>query len=102
MGEAEITYKVNKEDLKGALNDTIAEMVEASVLNKFYNVMVSVKTVAEIHGVSEKTVFNYIKDGMIEPEPRVKNGKVQFRLSYALQLDFSLLRKQLRNNLKIA
>jgi|GEM_PF-6133134 len=51
-----------------------------------------------IHNVSPQTVRNYINDGLISPELRtIENGKFNFRLSYVLTLDFSELKRKLKD-----
>lgn len=97
--ETVITYNVSKKELIEAMHEMQATEIEDKILNKFYNVIVGTNVVAEIHKVSEKTVLNYVNDGLIEHEPRV--GKIyKFRLSQVLRIDFGQLKKQLRRKAK--
>ena len=93
--ETIITYNMNKSDLIEALHEVQSSEIESKILNKFYNVLVGTNVVAEIHNVSEKTVLNYVNDGLIECEPRT-GKKFQFRLSHVLKIDFGQLKRQLR------
>lgn len=93
--ETIITYNVNKSELIEAIHDIQAAEIESKILNKFYNVIVGTSVVAKIHNVSEKTVLNYVDDGLLECEPRT-GKKYQFRLSQILKVDFGQLKKQLR------
>lgn len=96
-GPAEIFYKLNDYDLEKVLDKKLSTILLTSFLNKFDNVLVGTKDVAKIHSVNERTVLNYIKDGLIVPEVKLgENDHHQFRLSYALTLDFRELQKQLR------
>jgi len=94
----EVTYKLDREDFKKVLTETIGREVEDKIFNRFYNVFVGVNTVASIHSVAPETVRRYIHDGFINPEPKnAEKGKFLFRLSEVLRYDFSELRKQLKN-----
>jgi len=96
--ETVITYNVSKKELIEAMHEMQATEIESKILNKFYNVIVGTSVVAEIHNVSEKTVLNYVSDGLIEHEPRTgKNFK--FRLSQVLRIDFPELKKRLRRKI---
>lgn len=46
----------------------------ATLVKESAKTWLSTKDVAELEGISERTVINYIENGMIEPTPR-KNGK---------------------------
>lgn len=83
--QQEVTYKVSADDLKQAINESLQENIEAKVYNRFYNTLIDCKTVCKIHNLSQNTVTNYIKDGILTPEP----GTKQFRLSAILKLDLS-------------
>ncbi|MBI9056820.1 MAG: hypothetical protein JEZ01_03510 [Labilibaculum sp.] len=93
--ETLITYNMNKDDLIQAMNEIRETEIESKIYNKFYNVIVGTNVVADIHKVSEKTVLNYVNDGLIDCEPRT-GKKYFFRLSYVLKIDFVQLKKQLR------
>lgn len=83
-------------DLQRVVADEIGKIKHEAFLNRFENVMVGVKDVAHIHGVSGATVTNYINDGAIIPEIKLsENEHPKFRLSYVLTLDFQELKKDL-------
>ena len=97
MKQSYTVIQVAPEDLQKFLDDNVAKNVLRAFLNRFENVLIGVKDVAYIHSVSKRTVANYIKDGLIVPEIKEsENDHPKFRLSYALELDFKELQKQLR------
>lgn len=96
IGHAEIFYKLNDSDFEKVLDKKLSNILQTSFLNKFDNVLVGTKDVAKFHSLNERTVLNYIKDGLIVPEIKIgENDHHQFRLSYVLTLDFNDLRKKL-------
>ena len=97
IGQAEIFYKLNDSDFEKVLDKKLSTILLTSFLNKFENVLVGTKDVAKFHSVNERTVLNYINDGLIVPEVKLgENDHHQFRLSYALTLDFKELQRRLR------
>lgn len=97
LGQSYTVVQLSPEDLQKFLDDNVAAIALRAFLNRFENVLVGVKDVAHIHSVNPRTVFNYIKDGLIVPEMKLsENDHHQFRLSYVLMLDFKELQKQLR------
>lgn len=95
--QAEIFYKLNDSDFEKVLDKKLSTILQTSFLNKFDNVLVGTKDIAKFHSVNERTILNYIKDGLIVPEVKLgEKDHHQFRLSYALTLDFKELQKQLR------
>lgn len=99
MGTAqtEINYKINQLDFQKAIREEMYDIVLKVFLSRFDNVFVGTNEVANMHGVNPKTVKNYIKDGLIIPEMKLgEKDHHRFRMSYALQLDFKELQKQLR------
>lgn len=97
IGQSNVLIQANYEDLQKLLNNELAELKLKAFLSQFDNVLVGTKDVAKFHSVNERTVLNYIKDGLIVPEVKLgENDHHQFRLSYALTLDFKELQKQLR------
>lgn len=84
-------------DLQKLLNEEYADIKLRAFLNRFDNVLVGTNEVANMHAVNPRTVLNYIADGLIQPEVKLgENDHHQFRLSYALTLDFKDLQKKLR------
>lgn len=88
--ESETVYKLSHDDLA----NVVEKLAETSALNKFHDRMVTGKTVADIHGLSEKTIGRYIEDGILTPISGVK--KYQFRLSEVLRMDFSTIKHKRR------
>lgn len=89
--------QMDQADLYKAFGDEVAKIKHEAFLNRFENVIVTTKDVAKFHNVNEKTVLNYINDGLIFPEMKInENEHPRFRLSYALTLDFKELQKKLR------
>ena len=85
------------EDLQKLIDTDFADMKLAAFIARFENVLVGVKDIAKFHNVNERTVLNYIKDGLILPEVKVgENDHPKFRMSYAITLDFKELQKALR------
>lgn len=96
-GNSTILYQMHPEDLQRFLDENVAEIKLQAFLNRFENVLIGVKDVAQMHSVNPRTVTNYINDGLIVPEMKVnENEHPKFRLSYALTLDFRQLQKELR------
>ena len=98
-GKTNTLIMAGYEDLQKILNEEYADMKLKAHLNRYYNVMVGVKDIANMHNISSHTVTAYIKDGLIVPEVKLgENDHPKFRLSYALMLDFKELQKKLRAN----
>jgi len=96
-GQTEINYKLNENDFREAIKKELSGLALQMFLNRFDNVLVGVKDVANMHNVSTHTVTAYIKDGLIVHEVKLgENDHPRFRLSYALMLDFKELQKKLR------
>jgi len=99
--EQTVVYQMTPDDLRTFFNEEFAKKdMNASrdaLLKRYENTFVGVSEVAAIHNVSPQTVRNYINDGLISPELRtIENGKFNFRLSYVLTLDFSELKRKLK------
>ncbi|MDR1221992.1 MAG: MerR family DNA-binding transcriptional regulator [Tannerella sp.] len=96
--ERNIVYQITAEDLK-AYFDGEYERKDANaslnaLLKRYSDVLAGVNEVARMHKISPQTVRNYVRDGLIQPEMRtVERGKYEFRLDYALMLDFKKLKK---------
>jgi hypothetical protein len=61
--------------------------VEKLAYARYEEKIVTISTVADILGKCEKTIRNYVKFGILKPEPRLTdNSPLKFRLSYILQL----------------
>ena len=96
-GQSNTLIMAGYEDLQKLINEDYADMKLKAHLNRFYNVLVGVKDVANMHNVSTHTVTAYIKDGLIVPEVKLsEKDHPKFRLSYVLTLDFKELQKKLR------
>lgn len=96
-GKSNTLIMADLEDLQKLISDEVANAKFKAMLNRYSNVLVGTSDVAHIHAVNERTVLNYIKDGLIVPEEKVsENDHHRFRLSDVLMLDFKELRKQLR------
>lgn len=96
-GQTEINYKLNQQDFQKAIREELSDIALKAFLNRYDNVLVGTNEVAKFHSVNPRTVKAYIKDGLIVPEVKLgENDHHQFRLSYALTLDFKELQKQLR------
>lgn len=97
IGKSNTLIMADNEYLQKIINEGYADMKLKAHLNKYYNVLIGVKDVANIHSVSTHTVTAYIKDGLIVPEVKLgENDHPRFRLSYVLMLDFKELQKKLR------
>lgn len=85
------------DDLQKLINKEYADLKIQAFISRFDNVLVGTKEIAKFHSVNERTVLNYIKDGLIVPEVKLgEKDHPQLRLSYALTLDFKELQKKLR------
>lgn len=95
--QTEINYKLNENDFREAIKKELSGLALQLFLNRFDNVLVGTKDIAKFHNVNERTVLNYIKDGLIVPEVKLgENDHPKFRASYMLTLDFKELQKKLR------
>lgn len=96
-GQSNNLIMASLDDLQKLISDEVATAKYKAMLSRFDNILVGTKEVAKFHNVNERTVLNYIKDGLIVPEVKLgENDHHQFRLSYALTLDFKELQRQLR------
>lgn len=90
--QSEIIYKVTEADLHRVLKDFVKEE-EAKIFDKYYNVIIDAKTVANIHGTTPQTIIRHVKSGALATEPT--EGRVyRFRLSEVLKLDFQKLKNK--------
>ncbi|WP_157482314.1 hypothetical protein [Geofilum rubicundum] len=90
--ECEIIYKVSQSDLRKVIAEFVTEE-QGKVFDRFYNVMVDAKTVANIHGTTARTIIRHVKSGTLAAEPT--DGKVyKFRLSEVLKFDFQKVKYQ--------
>lgn len=74
-----VVISLSKEELE--------QMVKPVGINpdRFHSVLISSGEFCNIHNLSESTLFRYISNGIITPEPRTPRGKYQFRLSEVLK-----------------
>jgi AmiR/NasT family two-component response regulator len=98
--EKTVLYQITPDDLRTFFAEEFEkkdmDAARNTLLKRCENIFVGVSEVANMHDVSSQTVRNYIADGLIKPELRaIEGGKYQFRLSYALTLDFGELKKRL-------
>lgn len=85
------------DDLKALVDEGIGNAKLQAFVSRFDNVLIGRSELANMHSVSPVTVTNYINDGLIIPEIKLKEkDHPMFRLSYALTLDFKELAQQLR------
>lgn len=90
--KSEITYKLSREDFEKAIESTLVQLTVKAKTSRYHDRLVSVHTVAEIHGVHRDTVVRYAKAGLLPYE--MKGKLYKFRLTSALEFDFHELRKQ--------
>jgi len=84
-------FQLDEADFKKVITDELANLQKAAILGQFAGRLVSVDTVAEIHGIHRDTVLRYAKAGLIEYE---QTGKLyKFQLSYILNINFHDLKK---------
>ena len=96
-GQSNTLIMAAYDDLQKLINNEYADLKLKAFISRFDNVLVGTNELANMHSVNPRTVMNYIKDGLIVPEVKLgENDHHQFRLSYALTLDFKELQKQLR------
>lgn len=89
--EQRIVYQLNKTDFEKVVAEKLEHLQKETILARYRDRLVSVATVAEIHGVHRDTVIKYAKLDLI---PYKRDGKIyQFSLADALQFDFKELRK---------
>lgn len=76
--------------VENALNKAIPanlEKMTSLVLSKYDEKIVGIETASEILGKHPDTVRNYVKYGLIEPEPRAtERSPYKFRLSTILKI----------------
>lgn len=94
-------YQLNAEDFKKAIREVISEEIKEGVYNRFEAILVDSKAACSILQMSDRTLFQYIKDGYLETEPRPAGGDMKFRLSYLLRIDVVSLRKMKRYSIRI-
>lgn len=86
-----ITYQINRQEFEAAIDSKLQELISQSEFNRFSGKLVTVNTVAEVHGVHRDTVVRHVKAGNI---PYIKEGeKTYFDMRDVLKLDFSQMRK---------
>jgi hypothetical protein len=96
-GRKPIDAKLKKKQLsiyieQGKIDDIGGEektkevILKNLLLSKWEHVSVSSKTASEILKLSEKTLSKYIKQGLIECDPRGENQNYRFSLGYILSL----------------
>lgn len=73
------------------LQDALEKKEES--LERFYAVTMTTEEVAKFHRVCAATVRDYARRGLIPQHPNSTDGKLLFRASQILKLDFDKLRK---------
>ncbi len=88
--ESEITYKLSEKDLDQVLDKKLRDLNKSAVLGRYRDRLITVDTVADIHGVHRDTVIRYAKLNLI---PCERQGKIyKFSLAQILEVDFHQLR----------
>lgn len=78
-----------------ALQGKIKSMSDTRMdVERYYSVVLSTADVARLHGVSTQRVLSYAHAGLIEQHPSSTDGKMAFRASTVLTLDFDDLRRR--------
>lgn len=96
-GRSNTLVMASLDDLQKLIDDNLVAAKYKAMLSRFDNILVGTKEIAKFHSVNERTVLNYVRDGLLIPEAKLgENDHPRFRLSYALTLDFKDLQKQLR------
>jgi hypothetical protein len=96
-GQSNTLIMASLEDLQKLIDENLVNAKYKAMLSRFDNVLVGTKDVAKFHSVNERTVLNYIRDGLIVPEMKLgENDHPKIRLSEVLALDFKELQKKLR------
>lgn len=86
-------------DLEKVFSIPLEQKIKAELKARYNRIVVSVETVALIHGIHPHTVRQYAKSGDIECEPRLENAPFKFRLGNVLiDFDFKALNHILRTN----
>lgn len=81
-------------DMQSRIDRLEAERRTMVDAEKLRNLILTAKQVAEMHGVSVRTVQSYAGAGQIALHPSSTDGKMTFRASDALKLNFRELRKK--------
>jgi excisionase family DNA binding protein len=90
--ETEIIYKLTHKDFEQVLDRKLESLSKKSMLARFQDRLVSVDTVAEIHGIHRDTVVKYANAKLL---PHQKKGKLyKFSLAEVLEVNFNELKKQ--------
>lgn len=86
---ANTIYQIDAEEMEKFRSMDEKKVIDA-FCNKWSNTLVTPKEVALFHNISEATVINYCKDGLLIPEHREKDYcAYRFRLSEVMKLDIS-------------
>lgn len=94
MGKQAITYlQIDSEEMEKFFKEDMAQFIIDAFCSKWSNTLVTPKEVALFHNISEATVINYCKDGLLVPEHRDKEYcAYKFRLSEVLKFDISSIK----------
>ena len=84
--ESRIVYEASKQDLIEAIKEVISGEVEERVYSRFSNRLIGSKTVCEVLGISNSTLFAYIKEKRVKPI-NPDEGTFKFDLAEILRLD---------------
>lgn len=82
--------EIENSKLKNENKDLLTNCVN---VRDFYNTVLSLNTVALLHGVDPRTVKAYVDSGAIPKHPDSTDSRTYIRGSVALKLDFSELRR---------
>lgn len=72
------------EDIRQAVREEIQQLTMQDIQARYDNVHVPVETVAQAYKISEMTVYNYIKAGIIPTRPREAKAAYWVPLSFVL------------------
>jgi excisionase family DNA binding protein len=91
--ETEIVYKLSDKDFDEVLGRKLSDLQKTAAFSRFQDRLVSVDTVAEIHGIHRDTVVKYANARLL---PHHKKGKLyKFSLAEILEVNFHELKKQM-------
>lgn len=74
-----IVYESSKEDLKGAISESIAELIHEAEFARFQGIIYNTDEACKLLRISAPTLYDYIDRGLIAANKEGKNWKFDLR-----------------------
>ncbi|KAF0195490.1 MAG: hypothetical protein FD166_2941 [Bacteroidetes bacterium] len=93
MNDATLLHNMEPDDLEKMFEAKAEKMIRYNP-EKFYSVIIPASWVCHIHQISKATLQRWVEQDIIIPEPREKDGNLNFRLSEVLKFNVDAIKRK--------